>query len=86
MTGESWGEWTEGVVSRLSPKVVVPFVVGLVGTIVYSLIEGEFDTAQIVAAVATFLYAALGVAAPPAPAVSQKEVEAYSRHKRSVRK
>jgi hypothetical protein len=36
--------------------------------------------------VATFLYAALGVAAPPAPAVSQKEVEAYSRHKRSVRR
>jgi hypothetical protein len=86
MTGESWGEWTEGVVSRLSPKVVVPFVVGLVGTIIYSLVEGEFDTAQIVAALSTFLYAALGVAAPPAPAVSQKEVEAYSRHKRSVRR
>jgi hypothetical protein len=84
-TEETWGEYGGAVLGRLSPKVVIPFVVALAGTLIYALIEGEFDTPQIVALITTFVVGVLGVAAPPAPAVSQSEVAAYSKAKRARR-
>jgi hypothetical protein len=80
-TEETWGEYGGAVLGRLSPKVVIPFVVALAGTLIY----GEFDTPQIVALITTFVVGVLGVAAPPAPAVSQSEVAAYSKAKRARR-
>jgi hypothetical protein len=48
----------------LSPKVVRPFLVGLVAFAVVAITAG-FDTEALVLLVANFAYAILGVAAPP---------------------
>jgi hypothetical protein len=85
-TDQDWGEYGTSVLARLSPKVVIPFVVALAGTLIYALIDGEFDTPQLVALITTFVYGVLGVAAPPAPAVSQAEVAGYSEDKRRNRR
>jgi hypothetical protein len=68
MTGPSegsWGDYGNAVLARLSPKVVIPFVVALAGLLVYGAVDG-FDDPAIVGLVTTFVYGLLGVASPAA--------------------
>ena len=81
-TEETWGEYGTSVLARLSPKVVIPFIVGLIGITIYGIADG-FDTPQLIGYITTFVFGVLGVAAPPAAAVSQSEVAAYSKTKRT---
>lgn len=62
-----------------SPKVVVPFLVGLIGWVVTGITSGFFDTANLTVLIATLAYSILGVAAPPAANVNQADVMALSR-------
>jgi hypothetical protein len=67
---------------NLSPKVTVPFVTGLIAFAVTWVSTGSFDGPTLAVLLATFGYAVLGVAAPPAPLVKQAEVNALSRQRR----
>lgn len=63
---------------NFSPKVVVPFLAGLIAWAVTGLTAGFFDTTNLVVLIATLGYSVLGVAAPPAANVNQADVVALS--------
>lgn len=64
---------------NLSPKVLAPFVAGLAAFVISWITSGSFDGATLTILVSTFVYAALGVAAPPAAGVTQRQVEGLRR-------
>lgn len=77
-TEDTWPEYGKGILARLSPKVVIPFVVALVGLLIYGF-ANEFDTASIVGLVTAFVTGVLGLVSPAAigtqsTSVSQREV------------
>jgi hypothetical protein len=59
---------------NVSPKVAVPFLAGLIGWAVTWISTGHFDGAALAVLAATLGYGLLGVAAPPAVGVKQKQV------------
>lgn len=63
----------------VSPKVLTPFFAGLIAFAVTWVTSGSFDGPALAVLLATLGYAVLGVAAPPAPNVSQSEVQEISR-------
>lgn len=63
----------------ISPKVYVPFVLGLVALAIHWFATGEFSEVELYGLISAFAYAAFGIAAPPAPGVKQAEVERVSR-------
>ncbi len=82
---QTWGEYGGSVLNRLSPKVVVPFVIALIGIAVHWAITGEFNHTETLGLITAFVYGVVGLAVPPAKFVTQAEVEAYSRVKRARR-
>lgn len=67
---------------NISPKVLAPFLAGLVAFVVSWISSGSFDGPTLTILVSTFIYGALGVAAPAAPEVTQHEVSTISRRRR----
>jgi hypothetical protein len=63
----------------LSPKVVIPFLAGLIGFGVTWVVSGEFNDEALAVLIATLGYGILGVAVPPAANVTQSEVAEISR-------
>lgn len=66
----------------ISPKVADPFLLGLLAVVVTWAIGGEFDLDQVRLLVVTFVYGALGVAAPAAAKLSFKDVQVGSKRAR----
>lgn len=64
---------------NLSPKVLAPFVAGLAAFVISWITSGSFDGATLTILISTFVYATLGVAAPPAVGVRQSDVERLRR-------
>lgn len=60
---------------NLSPKVLAPFIAGVAAFAISWITTGSFDGPTLTILISTFVYGALGVAAPPAPGVTQKQVE-----------
>lgn len=59
---------------NLSPKVVLPFLAGLIGFATTWAITGDFDKDALVILISTLAYGVIGVAVPPAPGVTQEDV------------
>jgi len=65
---------------NLSPKVVAPFVAGLVGFAVTWIANGTIDGTALTVLISTFVYGALGLAAPPVPKSRVKMSELVAKH------
>lgn len=65
----------------ISPKIADPVILALVGILVSWIVTGTFDAGELRIAAGAAIYAALGIAAPPAPLVRQDEVDRISRQR-----
>lgn len=77
----TWAEWLSSLGARLSPKVVLP-----VAYLGLAMLLAHFNVVNLPPGVDTLIVAGLGVAAPPAPGIDQREVEAEARGKRRRRR
>lgn len=66
----------------VSPKVLVPFILGLVATAIHWLVTGEFDENETVLLISDFAYAIVGYSLAPAPGVRQVDVDVLSRKRK----
>lgn len=77
--GDSWEGFS--FFQNFSPKVVLPFVLTELTTIIIAVGDGVWDSENTLLAVVGFVAATLGFAAKPAPQVDQDEVARLSKAK-----